>query len=47
MSAGSLFMSINYTDQEHYLPAEAFFADVKSGNYYLNDLSFKILPEIG
>ncbi len=44
MSAGSLFMSINYTDQKHYLPAEAFFADVKSGNYYLNDLSFKILP---
>lgn len=36
-------MSINYTEQKHYLPAEAFFADVKSGNYYLNELPFKML----
>lgn len=37
ISANSLFMSTSYTDQEHFMPAEIFFADVKFGNFYLNE----------
>lgn len=37
ISANSLFMSASYTDQEHFMIAEIFFADVKFGNFYLNE----------
>ena len=30
-------MSASYTDQEHFMVAEIFFADVKFGNFYLNE----------
>jgi hypothetical protein len=30
-------MSASYTDQEHFMMAEIFFADVKFGNFYLNE----------
>ena len=37
ISANSIFMSASYTDQEHFMVAEIFFADVKFGNFYLNE----------
>jgi hypothetical protein len=34
-------MSVSYTDQEHFLPTEVFFADIKFGNFYLNELPLR------
>jgi hypothetical protein len=39
-------MSVSYTDQEHFLPTEVFFADIKFGNFYLNELPLRFQNNI-
>jgi hypothetical protein len=39
-------MSVSYTDIEHFLPTEVFFADIKFGNFYLNELPLRFKNNI-